>query len=90
MLSKSFKSVNRLMSAPLRAFGAMGQIDHDLLFKHQFTHDMTFQSKFEKFKCFRVMDEEGRIINKGNYHKQIDHAKLKKMYETMVTINEAD
>lgn len=51
---------------------------------------MKFESNFEKIKCFRVMDEEGHIINKGDFQKQIDVPKLKRMYETMVTINEAD
>ena len=44
----------------------------------------------EKIKCFRVMDEEGKIINKDGHEKLIPVDKLKKMYETMVTINEAD
>lgn len=50
---------------------------------------MEFTSSFEKMKCFRVMDEEGNIINKG-YDDKIDNAKLLKMYDYMVTINEAD
>ena len=37
-----------------------------------------------------VRDEEGNIVNKGNYHNLISKEKIKKMYETMVTINEAD
>ena len=65
----------------------MGQIDKELLFEHQFTDDLTFTPHFEKIKCFRVMDEEGNIVNKGY---DIDKQLLKKMYETMVTINEAD
>jgi 2-oxoisovalerate dehydrogenase E1 component alpha subunit len=36
------------------------------------------------------MDEDGKIVNKGDYHKQIDTETLKKIYDTMVTINEAD
>ena len=36
------------------------------------------------------MDEEGRIVNKGDYHKLVDRDTIKKMYDTMVTINEAD
>ena len=68
----------------------MGEINRELLFEHKFTTDMNFQSEFEKIKCFRVMDEEGKIINTGNYHKLIPAEKIKKMYETMVTINEAD
>ena len=37
----------------------MGQIDHETLFEHKFTNDMEFKSKFDKIKCFRVMDSEG-------------------------------
>ena len=36
------------------------------------------------------MDEEGKIINKGDYHKMIPKDELKKIYDTMITINEAD
>ena len=65
----------------------MGEIDRELLFEHKFTTDLSFRSHFDKLKCFRVMDEEGNIVNKGY---DIDKAVLTKMYETMVTINEAD
>ena len=41
----------------------MDEIDREL-FEHKFTNDMNFVSKFDKLKCFRVMDEEGNIINK--------------------------
>jgi hypothetical protein len=68
----------------------MGEINRELLFEHKFTPDMDFKSQFDKLKCFRVMDEEGHIVNDGGYEKQIDTEKLVKMYETMVTINEAD
>jgi hypothetical protein len=30
---------------------------------------MDFRSNFEKLKCFRVMDEEGNIVNDGGYEK---------------------
>jgi ABC-type enterochelin transport system ATPase subunit len=36
------------------------------------------------------MDAEGEIVNNGNYHKLVSDEKIKKIYETMVTINEAD
>ena len=52
-----------------RAFGAMGEIDRELLFNHKFTTEMNFLSNFEKLKCFRVMDEEGNIVNNGGYEK---------------------
>lgn len=68
----------------------MGEIDHELLFEHKFTSDMEFRSQFDKLKCFRVIDEEGKVVNKGNYHQWIDKDTIKRMYETMVTINEAD
>lgn len=41
-------------------------------------------------KCFRVIDEEGKVVNNGGYEKQIPKEKLQRMYETMVTMNEAD
>ena len=71
-------------------FGAMNEIDRKTLFEHEFTNEMNFRSQFDKIKCFRVMDEEGKIINKGGYEKLISEEKLIKMFETMVTINEAD
>ena len=59
------------------------------LFEHKFTEEMEFKSSFDKLKCFRVMDEEGNIINK-KYENSIDNETLKKMFNTMVMINEAD
>jgi hypothetical protein len=50
---------------------------------------MEFRSSFDKIKCFRVMDEEGKIINKG-YDTAIPKEELVKMFEYMVTMNEAD
>ena len=43
----------------------MGEVDRELLFEHKFTNDMNFTTHFDKMKCFRVMDAEGNIINKG-------------------------
>lgn len=59
------------------------------LFEVKFTNEMNFQSSFDKIKTFRVMDEEGNIINK-KYEDSIDETVLKKMFKTMVMINEAD
>ena len=72
----------------LRAFGAMDQVNKEL-FEHKFTNDLEFRSSFEKIKCFRVLDEEGNVINK-KYEDSIEEATLKKMYKTMVMMNEAD
>ena len=41
----------------------MDQLNKEM-FEHKFTEKMEFKSAFEKFKCFRVMDEDGTIINK--------------------------
>jgi len=59
------------------------------LFEHKFTSEMNFRSSFEKMKCFRVMDEEGNIITPG-FDTKIPDAEILKMYDAMVTINEAD
>lgn len=50
---------------------------------------MKFVEKFDKFKCFRVMDEEGNIITKG-YDTKIPDELLLKMFDNMVLMNEAD
>jgi|LauGreDrversion4_2_1035121.scaffolds.fasta_scaffold317521_2 hypothetical protein len=71
-----------------RSFGAMNELNREL-FEHKFTTEMNFRSSFEKMKCFRVMDEEGKIINPG-YDTKIPDAEILKMYDAMVTINEAD
>ena len=68
----------------------MGEIDRELLFEHNFTDSSAFESRFDKLKCFRVMDEDGNIVNKGGHEKLISNEKLKKLYDSMVTINEAD
>ena len=41
----------------------MNEINRELL-EHKFTSDLNFTNSFEKFKCFRVIDEEGNVINK--------------------------
>ena len=76
-----------LATQQVRMFGAMDEVNRDL-FEHKFTSDMEFISSNDKMKCFRVMDEEGHIITPG--YDNIPDEKLLKMYDTMVTINEAD
>lgn len=77
-----------LQATQARAFGAMDQVNKEM-FEHKFTNEMEFRSSFDKIKCFRVMDEEGNIINK-KYENSIDAVTLQKMLKTMVMINEAD
>lgn len=76
------------MSMASRSFGAMDEIDRDL-FEHKFTSDMDFKSSYDKIKCFRVLDEEGNVVTPG-YDTEISDDLLVKMYDKMVTINEAD
>ena len=59
------------------------------LFEHDFTHEMKFKESFEKFKCFRVIDEEGNVVTPG-YADKIPNDLLLKMYDHMVMMNEAD
>jgi 2-oxoisovalerate dehydrogenase E1 component alpha subunit len=59
------------------------------MFEHSFTNEMNFNSSFEKMKCFRVMDQEGNIVTPG-FDTQLEVDDMLKMYDAMVTINEAD
>jgi len=77
-----------LTAVASRAFGAMDQVNLDM-FEQKFTNDLEFKSSFDKIRCFRVLDEEGNVINKSNEPK-INDATLQKMFRTMVMMNEAD
>lgn len=84
MLSKAILKQSRLV----RSFGAMDIVNHDLM-EHTFTSEITFRSKFDKFKCFRIMDHDGFITNKP-YENAIPDEELLKMHDCMVTMNEVD
>lgn len=66
----------------------MDIVNHEL-FEHSFTNEMQFRDKFEKIKCFRIMDENGVIVNPG-YDTKIPEVELLKMHDAMVTMNEVD
>lgn len=53
-----------------------------------FTSDMEFINHREKVKAFRVMDENGKIINKK--YENIEKEKLLHIFKAMVTNSEAD
>lgn len=74
--------------SPARFMGAMDKLNPDL-FTHTFTSQMEFRSKFEKLKCFRILDGDGNVITPG-YDDKIDPKELVKMHEAMLTMNEAD
>ncbi len=59
------------------------------LFEHKFTDKMEFRSSFDKIKCFRVIDHEGKVVNK-QYEDLIPKEKILDIFKTMITINEAD
>ena len=66
----------------------MDKLNQDL-FEHSFTNKMTFTDSFEKMKCFLVMDNEGNIVTPG-YDTQMKDEEMLKIYDSMVTMNEAD
>ena len=101
MLSSTFSPFSKLTShsgkslartslgySQKRQFGAMNELDRSM-FEHKFTNDMEFRSSFDKIKCFRVMDQDGNIIN-PEYDRKIPEDALLKMYDAMVTMNETD
>lgn len=72
----------------------MDQVDTKVMFSHEFDTNLNFRAHAEKFKCFRVFDENGTIVNKNPYVEEyIQKAKpahLIKMFNTMVKVNECD
>jgi len=59
------------------------------MFQHKFTNEMQFRSSFDKIKCFRVIDHEGKVVNPA-FDNQIDKQELLDIYTCMVRLNEAD
>jgi len=78
----------------VRGIGSAGPSDDNFMFSHEFFDKLEFKSHGEKFKCFRVFDENGKIVNKNayveEYIKSAGPDKLKKIFATMVKVNEAD
>jgi len=64
LAGKQARQRSNLAKVAMRSFGAMDEINRDL-FEHKFTSDMTFQSSFDKIKCFRVLDEDGNVVTPG-------------------------
>lgn len=57
-------------------------------YKHQFENYMVFRNSTEKFKCFRVMDSKGHIINSD--YENIPKDLALKIFTTMIQIRECD
>jgi len=57
-------------------------------YKQYFSTECEFRKTTEKFKCFRVMDLSGNIINPK--FENIEKEKALKIFKTMVQIHEAD
>ena len=72
----------------------MDLVDTNLQFSHEFSDQLEFRSHTEKFKCFRVYDENGKVTNKNKYVDEYVQStpkeKLIKMFTTMVKVNECD
>lgn len=59
-------------------------------FEHVFTQDLDFKRDVgKKIPCFRVIDTEGKVVNR-KYEGAVDNKDLVKIFEHMVSINEAD
>jgi hypothetical protein len=76
MLSKClFRSSKSVIQSSVRTFGAMDQVDYGQ-FEHKFSHKVDFKDKMEtKFPCFRVIDENGVVVNKA-YENEVPKDKL--------------
>jgi 2-oxoisovalerate dehydrogenase E1 component alpha subunit len=57
-------------------------------FKQYFDHQIHFKSSSEKFKCFRVMDSKGEIINPK--YENIPKDVALRIFHTMIKIRECD
>ena len=68
--------------------GAMDKIKPEN-FTHSFTNELNFVDKFEKFKCFRILDNNGNV-EKPEFEKQVSDDLMLKMHEYMIMMNEAD
>jgi 2-oxoisovalerate dehydrogenase E1 component alpha subunit len=50
---------------------------------------MSFKAQNQKIPTFRVLDKDGNVVTKG-YDDMIPRETLVKIFEAMVTMNEAD
>ena len=57
-------------------------------FKQSYTTEMQFRKHSDKFRCFRVMDNNGEILNP--LFENIPKEKALKIFKTMVQIHESD
>jgi len=75
-------------SLPKRAFAAMDKIDYEF-FDYKFTHDLKFKDNVEKISCFRVIDENGKMVNK-QYENSMSKELLTDCLQKMITVHETD
>jgi len=61
IVSKRIQSLN---SIPKRSISITDVPNYEL-FEHKFTDKLEFKSSFDKIKCFRVIDHDGKVVNKG-------------------------
>ena len=89
-LCKSIQASSRQPKQPVKTHRrSMSTLKETSHFDFNFQHNLDFVSAIEKFKCYRVLDENGVVINK-DYKHEIEDEQLIKIYDTMVTINEID
>jgi hypothetical protein len=57
-------------------------------YNHEFESDFKVHAPAAKIKCFQVIDEDGKVINKK--YENIDKDLLLRMFKLMITVNEVD
>lgn len=87
MKSLKFKNFLKLKKVNNLTFRPFSTNNFDF-FSHEFTTEMKMRRTTDKFKCFRVMDLEGNIINKP--YENIPKEKALRIFRTMVRIHESD
>jgi 2-oxoisovalerate dehydrogenase E1 component alpha subunit len=88
MRFSSFKGINKLFKKTFCTdIKTEIKRSHDF-FKQYFDTQITFKSSSEKFKCFRVMDSNGDIINP--VYENIPKYIALRIFSTMVMIRECD
>lgn len=83
---RSIKFTPTFLKLQKRSFGERN-FNSDF-YKHIFSTECEFRTSNPKFKCFRVMDLGGNIINPK--FENIEKDKALKIFKTMVQIHEAD
>lgn len=83
------------ISQPLRLFSSNSEPSHFCekkelkeVYEHHFEKEIAFRDSAEKFKCFRVLDTKGHVLN--SKYENIPKEVARKILVTMLQIKECD